>query len=118
MKKTVLSAFVVVALITGTTYAQKTKNATTEKLATEMVDKLVTEITLTKEQKKVLQKKSEEFVLKLQEANSFSDKKQLLELQRKAFEEYNSSVDSTFTVQQKTQREKNAKERETLENTK
>lgn len=118
MKKATLTALVIFIFLIGNTNAQKTKNSTTEKLATEMVDKLATETTLTKEQRKVLQKKSEEFVSKLQEANSLSDKKQLLELQRKAFEEYNSSVDSTFTVQQKTQREKNAKERETLENTK
>lgn len=113
MKQKLITAFAFVVLIAGAVNAQKS----TKKLAAEMVDKLGTEVTLSKEQKAALQKKTEDYVLKMQEANTLSDKKQLFEMHKKAFEAYNATLDSTLTKGQKTQRENKIKERETKENT-
>lgn len=114
MKQKLITTFAIVVLIAGTVNAQKS----TKKLAAEMVDKLTTEVTLSKEQKAALQKKTEDYVLKMQEANTLSDKKQLIEMHQKAFEAYNAALDSTLTKGQKTQRDNKIKERETEETTK
>lgn len=114
MKQNLITAFAFVVLIVGAVNAQKS----IKKLATEMVDKLGTEVTLSKEQKAALQKKTEDYVLKMQEANTLSDKKQLFEMHKKAFEAYNATLDSTLTIDQKTQRETKKKERETEVNSK
>ena len=83
-----------------------------------MVDKLNSDLTLTKEQRKVVQKKSKEFISKLQDANAITDKKEMFAARQKAFEQYNATLDSLFTKEQKTLRETKVKERKESNNNK
>jgi hypothetical protein len=113
-----IAAVITFLCISSYTVAQKPNVGNLDEMTTTMVDKLNTDVTLTNEQRKVVQKKAKEFISRLQDANAITDKKEMFAARQKAFEQYNATLDSIFTKEQKAQREIKIKERKESNNTK
>lgn len=112
MKKTTLiTAVIAILMLTTVAYSKTVKPYTADELATKMVDKLSADVALTYGQKNRLQIKATDFAIKMQEANLNANKEEAFALRKKASDEYQATVDSIFTPEQKEKFSKKQKER-------
>lgn len=84
--------------------AQKQAEAKINKTASQMVEKINADVSLTAKQKQELLQSTKGYLENLRTASNLKDKEQIKKNQKEAYESFKASQDSTLTSEQKAKR--------------
>jgi len=99
MKKLKLvTAIIAIFLISNLLFAGNPEN-----IAVKMIEKLSNDVILTDSQRVVIQTKADEYVLKMQNVNLITNIEEQFALRKQISKEYDASLDSLLTIEQREQ---------------
>lgn len=107
-----IMACMAIVLCTNFLFAGNPKNDATDNLATLLIEKLGKDIVLTDSQKVKVKQNLKVYIVKMQNAHALSNNSEKFTLKKQAGTDYQTSLDSLLTSDQKDQLNAKIKERE------
>ncbi len=107
-----MTACIAILVFSNLLFAENPLSVEANNIAGIMTDKLGRDIILTDSQKVIIQQKATAFIVKMQNANSTSSAEDKFTLKKQASDEYEVTLDSLLTPEQRNQIRLKSKERQ------